>query len=109
LPEQPVDESRRAVELANELYLRGLGEFLSVLEAQKSRFEDELAQSETSIVINLVALYKAVGWRLVMRIIVTRTVRFSRLSILAGVDRLTIGGRITGFSLKSRLKGPHCV
>ena len=61
--QQAVDESRRAVELANELYLRGLGDFLSVLEAQKTRFEleDELTQSETSVVVNLVALYKSVG------------------------------------------------
>ena len=51
------------VELANELYLRGLGDFLSVLEAQKSRYEleDELAHSETSVVVNVVALYKALG------------------------------------------------
>ena len=61
--QQAVDESRLAVELANELYLRGLGDFLSVLEAQKSRYEleDELAHSETSVVVNLVALYKALG------------------------------------------------
>lgn len=61
--QQAVDESRRAVGLANELYLRGLGDFLSVLEAQRSRYEleDELAKSETSVVVNLVALYKAVG------------------------------------------------
>jgi NodT family efflux transporter outer membrane factor (OMF) lipoprotein len=61
--QQAVDESRRAVELANELYLRGLADFLSVLEAQKSRYEleDELAQSETNVVVNLVALYKALG------------------------------------------------
>src|SRR5262249_30491743 len=61
--QQAVDESRRAVELANELYLHGLGDFLSVLEAQKSRYllEDELAHSETNVAVNLVALYKALG------------------------------------------------
>ena len=61
--QQAVDENRRAVELSKELYLRGLGDFLSVLEAQKSRYEleDELAQSETSVVVNLVSLYKALG------------------------------------------------
>lgn len=61
--QQAVNESRRAVELADELYLRGLGDFLSVLEAQRSRYalEDELAQSETNVVVNLVALYKALG------------------------------------------------
>ena len=61
--QQAVDESRRAVELANELYLRGLGDFLSVLEAQKTRYEleDDLTQSETSVVVSLVALYKSVG------------------------------------------------
>jgi len=61
--QQAVDESRRAVELASELYLRGLGDFLSVLDAQKSRYalEDELAQSETNVVVDLVSLYKALG------------------------------------------------
>ncbi|MCI0389832.1 MAG: efflux transporter outer membrane subunit [Acidobacteria bacterium] len=61
--QRAVDESRRAVEMANELYLRGLEDFLSVLEAQKSRYtlEDELAQSETNVVVDLVALYKALG------------------------------------------------
>jgi len=61
--QQAVDESRRAVELASELYLRGLGDFLSVLDAQKSRYalEDELARSETNVVVDLVALYKALG------------------------------------------------
>ncbi len=49
--------------MANELYLRGLDDFLSALDAQKSRYtlEDELAQSETSVLVNLVALYKALG------------------------------------------------
>ena len=60
---QCVAESRRMVELANGLCLRGVGDFLSVLEEQKSRdtLEDELAQSETNMVVSLVALYKALG------------------------------------------------
>jgi NodT family efflux transporter outer membrane factor (OMF) lipoprotein len=61
------DSSRTAVTLARELYTRGLSDFLSVLDAQRAQYaaEDALAQSQTAIVTNVVALYKALGggWR----------------------------------------------
>jgi multidrug efflux system outer membrane protein len=52
-----------AVDLARELYSRGLSDFLSVLDAQRVQFaaQEELARSETAIVTNVVALYKALG------------------------------------------------
>jgi outer membrane protein, multidrug efflux system len=58
-----VAANRRAVELANELYVRGLNDFLNVLDAQRSLYssESDLAQSETTTASNLVALYKALG------------------------------------------------
>jgi outer membrane protein, multidrug efflux system len=58
-----VEASRQATMLANELYTRGLSDFLSVLDAQRQQLaaEDELAQSDTAVVTNLVALYKALG------------------------------------------------
>jgi NodT family efflux transporter outer membrane factor (OMF) lipoprotein len=58
-----VSASRQAVTLARELYLAGLGDFLSVLEAQRSQFsaEDELERSDTALRRNVVALYKALG------------------------------------------------
>jgi NodT family efflux transporter outer membrane factor (OMF) lipoprotein len=58
-----VDASRQAAALANELYTRGLSDFLSVLDAQRQQLaaEDELAQSDTAVVTNLIALYKALG------------------------------------------------
>ncbi len=58
-----VRASRRAVELARELYLAGPGDFLSVLEAQRALYanEHQLAESETALLVNLVALYKALG------------------------------------------------
>ena len=54
---------RRAVEMSNELYLRGLLDFLTVLDNQRSLFASEsaLAQSEATVATNLVALYKALG------------------------------------------------
>ena len=54
---------RRQVELANELYTKGLADFLNVLDAQRSLYqaEDQLVQSEKTISQNLVALYKALG------------------------------------------------
>jgi outer membrane protein, multidrug efflux system len=61
--EKAVVSNRRSVELARELYTAGLSDFLSVLEAQNALYtsEDELAQSEAGVNINLVALYKALG------------------------------------------------
>jgi len=58
-----VEASRQATMLANELYTRGLSDFLSVLDAQRQQLasEDDLAQSETAVITNLVALYKALG------------------------------------------------
>jgi NodT family efflux transporter outer membrane factor (OMF) lipoprotein len=58
-----VQSNRRALELSNELYLKGLGEFLNVLDSERSLYqaEDQLAQSERTVSISLVALYKALG------------------------------------------------
>ena len=55
--------SREATAMANELYTRGLADFLSVLDAQRQQLaiEDDLVQSDTAVVTNLVALYKALG------------------------------------------------
>ncbi len=57
------ESSQQATHLANELYTRGLADFLSVLDAQRQQLaiEDDLAQSDTAVVTNLVALYKALG------------------------------------------------
>lgn len=60
---QAVAANRRALELANELYVRGLNDFLNVLDAQRALYvtETELALSEATMASNLVALYKALG------------------------------------------------
>ena len=55
--------SRAATGMADELYKTGLSDFLSVLDAQRAQYaaEDELSQSETAVVTDLVALYEALG------------------------------------------------
>ena len=60
---EAVAANRRALELANELYTKGLGNFLNVLDAERSLYqtEDQLADSERAVLSNLVALYKALG------------------------------------------------
>lgn len=60
---EAVTANRRAVEMANELYLRGLGDFLNVLDAQRSLLlaESDQARSEATMASNLVSLYKALG------------------------------------------------
>jgi NodT family efflux transporter outer membrane factor (OMF) lipoprotein len=60
---EAVAANRRAVQMANELYTRGLLDFLNVLETQRSLYssESDLAQSQAAMASNLVTLYKALG------------------------------------------------
>ena len=57
------EASRKAVDLASQLYSRGVGDFLSVLEAQESLYssEDQLVRSQRNAAKNLIGLYKALG------------------------------------------------
>lgn len=58
-----VQESRLAVDLANERYSQGVVDFLSVLDSQRRLYvvEDELVQSDRAVTVNLIAIYKALG------------------------------------------------
>lgn len=60
---EAVAANRRALQMADELYRQGLVAFLNVLDAQRTLYlsESDLAQSESSMASNLVALYKALG------------------------------------------------
>ncbi|MCC6784944.1 MAG: efflux transporter outer membrane subunit [Planctomycetes bacterium] len=55
--------SQQAVELARELYARGVADFQTVLDAERSLFltQEQRAQSERSVVTGLIALFKALG------------------------------------------------
>lgn len=55
--------SRKAVDIATQLYVAGQTDFLNVLTAQGLLFsrEDALAQSTTTLSTDLIALYKALG------------------------------------------------
>ncbi|MEJ2112974.1 MAG: TolC family protein, partial [Flavobacteriaceae bacterium] len=58
-----VEANVEAVELVTIQYDKGLTDFQNVLDTQRSLFQqqDELLQSETQVVVDLVALYKALG------------------------------------------------
>ena len=60
---EAVAANQRVVELATELYTKGMTGFLNVLDARRSllQTEDELALSERAVSQNLVFLYKALG------------------------------------------------
>ncbi|MEW6300465.1 MAG: TolC family protein, partial [Thermodesulfobacteriota bacterium] len=60
---EAVRADREAVTLATERYTGGLTDFLNVILAQRALYtsQDALAQSETAVVVNLIALYKALG------------------------------------------------
>ena len=55
--------AKRSVELAQELYIRGLADFLTVLDAQRQQFQidRELAASNAAVLRGTVALHKALG------------------------------------------------
>lgn len=57
------ESATKSVELANVLYDRGLEDFLTVLDAERSlaQIEDQLIASETESTLQLVALFKALG------------------------------------------------
>jgi len=58
-----VEANKEAVELVTIQYDKGLTDFQNVLNTQRSLFQqqDDLLQSETQVVVDLVALYKALG------------------------------------------------
>ncbi|MDQ7838975.1 MAG: efflux transporter outer membrane subunit [Thermodesulfobacteriota bacterium] len=60
---EAVDSSRKAADIANELYTKGLVNFLDVLDGERSLYqsEDQLAQSDQRIATDLIALFKALG------------------------------------------------
>jgi len=63
LLERAVAANEKAEQLANQRYTKGLGDYLQLLDAQRSLYvsQDELVRSERAVTLNLVALYKALG------------------------------------------------
>ncbi|HZE96988.1 MAG TPA: efflux transporter outer membrane subunit [Planctomycetota bacterium] len=61
--EEAVAANRKSVELADDLYRKGLTSFIDVLDAQRAAYinEAERARSQADVTLNLVALYKALG------------------------------------------------
>ena len=57
------ESASRAVELANERYVKGLTDFQNVLDGQRTLFalQDELALSDRTVTRSVVSLYKALG------------------------------------------------
>lgn len=58
-----MEASQEATALSNELYTRGLTAFFNVLESQRTLYAagDAPVQSDTTIITNLIAFYKALG------------------------------------------------
>jgi outer membrane protein TolC len=58
-----VASNQKSTDLSNELYSRGLTAFLNVLVSQQALYvsQDQLVQSETAALTDLIALYKALG------------------------------------------------
>lgn len=58
-----VTHARRAVQLADERYRSGIGDFLDVLDSQRLQYdaEDQLVASDATVTQAVIALYKALG------------------------------------------------
>jgi multidrug efflux system outer membrane protein len=58
-----VQANRRAVEISREMYVKGLVDFLNVLQSEGSLYqsEDQLVQNEQGVSTDLVGLFKALG------------------------------------------------
>lgn len=56
-------QNRDAVSLTRELYSKGLGDYLAVLDAQRELLtaQRQLAQSETAVLLDWISLYKVMG------------------------------------------------
>jgi NodT family efflux transporter outer membrane factor (OMF) lipoprotein len=60
---QSVQANQQALELSTQLYNSGLADFLGVLDSERSLYaaQDALVQSDQTVSLNLVQLYKALG------------------------------------------------
>lgn len=60
---EAVKSGTKSVNLAEIVYRKGLADFLTVLDAERTltEVEDRLVKSETEVVLNLISLYKALG------------------------------------------------
>jgi NodT family efflux transporter outer membrane factor (OMF) lipoprotein len=60
---QAVASSQRSVQLSQQLFQRGLTDFLNVLDAQQALYQNQdlLVQSDANVSANAVALFKALG------------------------------------------------
>lgn len=60
---QSVQADQQALKLSTELYQNGLADFLQVLDSERSLYtaQDALVQSDQTVSLNLVQLYKALG------------------------------------------------
>jgi NodT family efflux transporter outer membrane factor (OMF) lipoprotein len=60
---EAVAANERAMEIANDLYIKGLVDFLNVLDAQRTLYtsQDELSQSQATVATDLATLYKTLG------------------------------------------------
>jgi len=60
---QAVTTSQNSLDLAQRLYTNGLTDLVNVLEAERSlhQAQDQMVQSERTISVNLISLYKSLG------------------------------------------------
>jgi multidrug efflux system outer membrane protein len=60
---EQADASRRAADLAQIQYREGVADFLTLLDAQRTQLEaeDAVAQAQTAVNVDVVAIYKALG------------------------------------------------
>jgi outer membrane protein TolC len=85
-----LQESRRAVELAQGRYDRGMTDFLNVLDAERQQYalRDQYATEQETVAVQFIALYKALGggWELYQGL---PRIPQPRPAVIAMFDRLS--------------------
>ncbi len=85
-----LEQAKRAVTLATERYETGLTDFLNVLDAERQEFtiEDQEAVAEEAVVLQYIALYKALGggWELYDEL---PPLKEAQPALVASIRRLT--------------------
>ncbi|MBV9758827.1 MAG: TolC family protein, partial [Alphaproteobacteria bacterium] len=101
-----LDESRRAVQLAQERYDRGLTDFLNVLDAERQEYDlqDQYVAEQQALAVQFVALYKALGggWELYQGL---PPIPRAQPALLATFHRLGSHGGATGGASPAGLDG----
>ena len=90
------------MEIAGQLYTKGLGNYLNLLDAQRTLYlsQNEVVKSDLAVTLNLIAIYKALGggWQLTPDVFTGRSLVAPTVCEVpsSGSAQLTMALRVDG-------------